>query len=136
MWSSFTLPNFSMLSSKLEEGKIKVKRRNATATFHDPCILANDLGVTAAPREILGTLGFEIKEPVYSQEDTHCCGGLYGARIGDCKLTDKVSAMRINELKETAADVYLSACPTCKAVLSDIGMKDIAELVSEQIIDE
>ena len=124
------------LNSLIEEGEIKVKRRNATATFHDPCILANDLGVTAAPREILSALGFEIKEPVYSQEDTHCCGGLCGARIGDCGVADKVSAMRINELKETAADVYLSACPTCKAVLSDIGMKDIAELVSEQIIDE
>jgi Fe-S oxidoreductase len=124
------------LNALLEEGKIKVKRRNATATFHDPCILANDLGVTAAPREILSALGFEIKEPVYSQEDTHCCGGLCGAGIGDCGVADKVSTMRINELKETAADVYLSACPTCKAVLSDIGMKDIAELVSEQIIDE
>jgi len=43
--------------------------------------------------------------------------------------------MRINELKETAADVYISACPTCKAVLSDMDMKDIAEVVAEQIID-
>jgi len=124
------------LNALLKEGKIKVNRRDATATFHDPCILANDIGVTTDPREVLGALGFEIREPVYSRKDTHCCGGLCGARIGDCKLTGKVSSMRINELKETAADVYLSACPTCKAVLSDVDMKDITELVSEQIVNE
>ncbi len=124
------------LNALLEEGKIKVRGRNATATFHDPCILANDMGITAAPREVLGVLGFEIREPVYSGADTHCCGGLPGARIGDCKLADKVSSMRINELRETAADVYVSACPTCKSILSDVDMKDITELVSEQIVNE
>jgi Fe-S oxidoreductase len=124
------------LNGLLEKGRIKVKRRNATATYHDPCILANDIGISTAPREILGALGLEIKEPIYSGKDTHCCGGLAGARIGDRNLSDKVKAMRIGELKETAADIYLSACPTCKAVLSDVGMKYIAELISEQIIDE
>ena len=124
------------LENLLKGGRIKVKRANTTATYHDPCILANDIGVTTAPREILGVLGFEIREPVYSREDTHCCGGLYGARIGDRRLTDRVSSMRINELNETAANVYLSACPTCKAVLSDVNMRYITELVAEQIINE
>jgi len=124
------------LNAILKEGKIKVNRANTTATFHDPCILVYDMGITTAPREVLGALGFDIKEPVYSQEDTHCCGGLCGARIGDSNLTDKVSLMRTSELKETAADVYISACPTCKSVLSDVNMKDITELVAEQIIGE
>ncbi len=124
------------LNTLLRKGKIKVNRVNTTATFHDPCILVNDLGISAAPREVLGELGFEIKEPVYSRVDTHCCGGLCGARIGDCNLTDKVSAMRICELKETAADIYVSACPTCKSVLSGVDMKDITEIVAERIIDE
>ena len=124
------------LNGLLEEGKIKVKRRNATATYHDPCILANDMGITKAPRDILDALGLEIKEPIYSGEDTHCCGGLAGARIGNREVADKVSVMRATELKITAADIYLSACPTCKAVLSDVHMKDITELVSEQIIDD
>jgi Fe-S oxidoreductase len=119
----------------LKEGKIEVNRANTTATFHDPCILVNDIGITAAPREVLAVLGYEIKEPVYSREDTHCCGGVCGARIGDCSLSDKLRLMRISELKQTGADVYLSACPTCKAVLSDVGMKDITELVAEQMIN-
>lgn len=124
------------LSDLLRKGKISVRGVNNTATFHDSCILANDMGITNAPREILGELGFEIIEPVYSREDTHCCGGLCGARIGDCRLSDALRLMRIGELKQTAADIYLSACPTCKAILSDVDMKYIAELVAEQIIDE
>ena len=124
------------LSDSLRKGKIRVRGVNTKATFHDPCILANDMGITTAPREILGVLGFEIIEPVYSREDTHCCGALCGARIGDCGLSDRLRLMRISELRQTAADVYLSSCPTCKAILSDVGMKDIAELGAEQMIDE
>lgn len=123
------------LHTLLKEGKITVNKVNATATFHDPCILAKELGITTIPRDIIKMLGFELKEPIYLGKEAHCCGGVPGGRIGDSKLVSKVNTMRINELKETAADVYISACPTCKAVLSDIDMKDIAEVVAEQIID-
>ena len=123
------------IAALIKQGKIKVNRVKATATFHDPCILVNDIGVTAAPREVIEALGLEIKEPVYSGKNTHCCGGLPGGKIGDGKLSGRVSAMRVDELKETKADVYLSACPTCKAALAAVGMKDIAELVAEQISD-
>jgi len=124
------------LNDLLEKGRIKVKTRNGTAAYHDPCILANDIGITESPREVWRALGLEIKEPVYSREDTHCCGGPSGARIGVPRIREQVGAMRINELKAAGADLYLTACHTCKAVLSDMNMKCIPELVSEQIIDE
>jgi Fe-S oxidoreductase len=121
------------LASLLDEGKIKVKKAKGTATYHDPCILANDMNITEAPRRILTTLGYKIKEPVYTREHTHCCGAPPGARLGFSKLADQVKSMRINELKQTGADVYVSSCPSCKAVLSDVPVKDIAELISEQM---
>lgn len=123
------------INALIKEGKIKVSRVKATATFHDPCILVNDIGITAAPREVIEALGLEIKEPVYWGKNTHCCGGLPGGKIGDGGLSGRVSAMRADELRETGADVYLSACPTCKAALADVGMKDIAEVVAERIAD-
>jgi Fe-S oxidoreductase len=86
------------------------------------------------PREIIKALGFNLKEPVYSGEHTHCCGGTYGAKIGDHRLRDAVTSMRLNELRNTGADIYVTACPTCKSVLSDINMKYITELVVERII--
>jgi len=122
------------LASLLKDRKLKVKKVKSTATYHDPCILANDMDITAAPRQILTALGYEIKEPVYTKEHTHCCGAPPGARLGFSKLADQVKSMRINELKQTGADVYVSACPSCKAVLSDLAVKDIAELISKQMI--
>jgi len=123
----------SFIAALLKEGKIKVKRVKTTATFHDPCLLVNDMGITTAPREVMEALGLEIKESVYWGKYTHCCGGLPGGKSGDDKLSGRVREMRAGELKKTGAEVYLSACPTCKAALAAVGMKDIAELVAEQI---
>jgi len=122
------------LASLLDEGKIKIKKAKGTATYHDPCILANDMNITEAPRQILTALGYKIKEPVYTRDHAHCCGAPSGARLGFTKLADQVKSMRISELKQTGANVYVSSCPSCKAVLSDLGVKDIAELISEQIV--
>lgn len=124
------------LNSLIGRGRIKVNRRDGTATYHDPCILANDLDITEAPREIIAALGLEVKEPVYSGGDTHCCGGPGGVRIGDSGLNDKVRSMRVDELKVTGADLFLTSCPTCKAVLADSKMRNLSELVAEQLTDE
>jgi len=122
------------IETLLQQGKFSIKKASKAVTFHDPCILANDLGIATAPREIITYLGFSLKEPVYSLEHTHCCGGAYGAKIGDHRLKDAVTSMRVNELRNTAADIYVTACPTCKSVLSEINMKYITELVAERII--
>ena len=59
----------------------------------------------------------------------------YG-RIGDQRLTGKVNSMRLRELGETAADTYVSACPTCKKALSGLQLRDISELVAEHLVSE
>jgi len=122
------------IEALLNEGKLNLRKGNSTATLHDPCILANDLGILKAPREVLTSLAFNLKEPVYSREHTHCCGSAYGAKIGDHRLKDAVTSVRIKELRETGADIYVTACPTCKSVLSEINMRYITELVAERII--
>jgi Fe-S oxidoreductase len=122
------------IESLLKQGRLGFKKGKKTVTFHDPCILSYDLSMSATPREIITALGFNLKEPVYSGEHTHCCGGAYGAKIGDHRLRDAVTSTRLNELKQTGADIYVTACPTCKSVLSEINMKYITELVAEKII--
>jgi Fe-S oxidoreductase len=122
------------IESLLKRERLRLKKGKKTVTFHDPCILSYDLAISAIPREIIRALGFGLKEPVYSAEHTHCCGGAYGAKIGDHRLKDAVTSMRLNELRQTGADIYITACPTCKSVLSEINMKYITELVAEKII--
>jgi Fe-S oxidoreductase len=118
----------------LKHGKLRSKKERTTVTVHDPCILSYDLAMSDIPRQIMTALGFSLKEPVYSGEQTHCCGAAYGAKIGDHGLKDAVTSMRLDELRQTAADIYVTACPTCKSVLSEIDMKYITELVAERII--
>jgi Fe-S oxidoreductase len=122
------------IEALLKQGKLNFRKKNKIVTFHDPCILSYDLAMSGVPREIITALGFNLKEPVYSGEHTHCCGGAYGAKIGDHRLKDAVTSMRVNELRNAAADIYVTACPTCKSVLSEINMKYITELVAERII--
>jgi Fe-S oxidoreductase len=124
------------IEALLKQGRLAFKKEDSVVTFHDPCILSNDLAMSGIPREIMTALGFNLKEPVYWGEHTHCCGATYGAKIGDHRLKDAVTSMRLNELRNTAADIYVTACPTCKSVLSEINMKYITELVAERIIAE
>jgi Fe-S oxidoreductase len=121
------------IESLVKQGKVSRKKEKRSVTFHDPCILSYDLTMSHIPREIITALGFALKEPIYAQEHTHCCGSAYGAKIGDHRLKDGVTSMRLNELKQTGADIYVTACPTCKSVLSEVNMKYITELVAERI---
>ena len=120
----------------VKQGKLSFRKGKKAVTFHDPCILSYDLAMSSVPREIITALGFDLKEPVYWGEHTHCCGSTYGAKIGGHSLKDAVTSMRVNELRDTAADIYVTACPTCKSVLSEINMKYITELVAESIIEK
>ncbi len=122
------------IESLVKQGKVSHKKEKRTVTFHDPCILSYDLAMSHMPREIITALGFTLKEPVYSQEHTHCCGAAYGAKIGDHRVKDAVTSRRLNELRNAEADIYVTACPTCKSVLSEIDMKYITELVAERIV--
>ena len=122
------------IEALLKQGRLGFKKENKAVTFHDPCILSYDLALADVPRQIITALGFNLKEPVYSREHTHCCGAAYGAKIGDHRLKDAVTSMRVNELRNTTADIYVTTCPTCKSVLSEINMKYITELVAERII--
>ncbi len=122
------------INGLLKEGRLEFRKGKGSVTFQDPCILSYDLAMSSVPREIIRALGFKLKEPVCSQEHTHCCGGAHGAKIGDRHLKDAVTSMRLNELRNTAADIYVTACPTCKSVLSAVNMKYITELVAENIV--
>ncbi len=123
-----------LIEELVEQGRLGLKKEKRTVTFHDPCILSNDLAMSDIPRKVIAALGCSIKEPVYAEGNTHCCGASYGAKIGDHLVKDAVTSMRLNELRNADADIYVTACPTCKSVLSEINMKYITELVVEMIV--
>jgi len=106
------------LKNLIEKGKIKPGNKTEEykkVTIHDPCLLARNLKDISSIRAILKSIpNLEIIEPIYNKEYTHCCGWSGTAHWADKELAIKEASNRINELKETGVNVFLTACPLCE----------------------
>jgi Fe-S oxidoreductase len=88
-------------------------------TIHDPCLLARNLNDTTSIRNILGKIpNLKIQEPIHNKESTHCCGWSGTVHWADKEIAIKEAENRIEELKESGANVIVSACPTCELGLA------------------
>ncbi len=72
-----SLPEF--LAEHLEE--LKLKRLDLTVTYHDPCHLGRHNKIYEAPRKVIQAI-CTLKEMKNIKEDSRCCGGGGGVRIG------------------------------------------------------
>ncbi|MFX1418653.1 MAG: (Fe-S)-binding protein, partial [Promethearchaeota archaeon] len=88
-------------------------------TIHDPCLIARNLKDTDSIRGILNKIPeIKVVEPIYNKEYVHCCGWSGTAHWADKELAVKEARNRINELKETGASIFISACPLCELGLA------------------
>jgi Fe-S oxidoreductase len=129
----------------LDEGKIKPTKNIADdlkkVTIHDPCLIARNLEDTSSIRDILGKIpGLELVEPRFNKEDVHCCGWSGTAHWADRDLAIKEATIRVNELKDTGAEIFVSACPLCELGLAyglkedekeNIKIVDVSELLNK-----
>jgi len=89
-------------------------------TYHDPCHGIRFLKVKDAPREILKSIpGLELIE---MQEADMCCGGAGSYGIFNPKLSRDILARKMENFKNTQADILATSCPACTMQLS-FGMK-------------
>jgi len=112
----------------LDEGKIKPTKNIPDdlkkVTIHDPCLIARNLEDTSSIRDILGKIpGLELVEPRFNKEDVHCCGWSGTAHWADRDLAIKEATIRVSELKDTGAEIFVSACPLCELGLA-YGLKE------------
>lgn len=112
----------------LDEGKIKPTKNISDdlkkVTIHDPCLIARNLEDISSIRDILGKIpGLELVEPRFNKEDVHCCGWSGTAHWADRDLAIKEATIRVSELKDTGAEIFVSACPLCELGLA-YGLKE------------
>jgi len=112
----------------MDNGKIKVEKEipdeYKKIAIHDPCLLARNLNDTESIRGILNKVpNIEIFEPIYNKNYTHCCGWSGTAHWADKNIAIKEASNRIDELMETGATVFISACPECELGLA-YGIKE------------
>jgi Fe-S oxidoreductase len=103
----------------IDENKLKFEKqipdKYKKISIHDPCLLARNLNDIESIRYILKQIpDLEIIEPLFNKEYTHCCGWSGTAHWADKDLAIKEATNRIDELKETGSNVFISACPLCE----------------------
>lgn len=117
------------------------QHKGGSVTYHDPCYLGRYNGEYEAPREVLRSLGIEIKEMQRSGFRSRCCGGGGGAPITDIPGKQRIPDMRMEDIRETQAELVAVGCPQCTAMLEGVVeprplIKDIAELVADALVEE
>ncbi|QOR40599.1 (Fe-S)-binding protein [Billgrantia diversa] len=114
--------------------------KGGKVTYHDPCYLGRYNGEYEAPRNVLRALGIEVAEMARSGYRSRCCGGGGGAPITDIPGKQRIPDMRMNDVKETGAELVAVGCPQCTAMLEGVvdgpaEVRDIAELVADALME-
>lgn len=135
-----------LLAQLVREGKLPLAAKDAKLAhiaYHDPCNLGRMNGIYDAPRTVIEKLpGASLVEPEKCRDTSFCCGAGGGNAWFNVPEKEKVSSLRLREIKESAhPDVLAVACPYCLAMFDDavktegmekeLAVKDIAELIAD-----
>ncbi|MCK3844177.1 (Fe-S)-binding protein [Pseudomonas sp. W15Feb34] len=117
------------------------QHKGSSVTYHDPCYLGRYNGEYEAPRQVLRALGIKVKEMQRSGFRSRCCGGGGGAPITDIPGKQRIPDMRMEDIRETGAELVAVGCPQCTAMLEGVVeprplIKDIAELVADALLED
>lgn len=130
-----------LLEELMKEGKLPPARTEGlVVTFHDPCYLARQNGILAAPRNVLRGAGLRLAEMPRHGRNTFCCGA-GGAQMWKEEEAgaESVRAARLAEAQMTAAAALTVACPFCLNMLGEaagapsFAVRELAEVVAEHL---
>lgn len=89
---------------------------NKKITYHDSCHMAQDLKITAEPRQMLNGLpGANYQEMV---EPDRCCGGGGSFMVKHPETSKLILKRKLNNIWDTKAEVLVTSCPSCRIHLS------------------
>lgn len=112
-----------------QRNKLQTIPNAPTVVIHDSCRLARELNISQELRDILISAGVHIREAERNKEWTSCCGGPSKLLYPD--LSHTIAGRRIDELKETGAELMLTSCPYCLAALEGA----LEKKEKEQVVD-
>ncbi|WP_151671107.1 (Fe-S)-binding protein [Nitrincola schmidtii] len=114
--------------------------KGGSVTYHDPCYLGRYNGEYDAPRDLLAAAGIQVIEMERSGFRSRCCGGGGGAPITDIPGKQRIPDMRMEDIKQTGAEIVAVGCPQCTAMLEGVvdprpEVLDIAEIIAKQLVE-
>lgn len=104
---------------KVDPSELRVREefRGKTVTWHDPCHLVRYQEIKDQPRKILKNLD-GIKYVEMPNADL-CCGMGGSFSIYHYDLTKRIAKKKVEGIKQTGADIVVTACPGCMINLID-----------------
>ncbi|EME3969421.1 (Fe-S)-binding protein [Vibrio fluvialis] len=130
----------TFINQLAEKGLIELRpHQGGKVTYHDPCYLGRYNGEYDAPRSLLSQLGIELAEMERSGFRSRCCGGGGAAPITDIPGKRRIADMRMDDIRETGAELVAVGCQQCTAMLEGVveprpQVKDIAEIVADALV--
>jgi len=123
---------------------LAIKEKIASeVTFHDPCYLGRYNNTYDAPREVIqAATDKPVVEMVMTKRKSFCCGAGGGRMFMEEHIGKRINHERCDQAIATGAKTIATGCPFCMTMMSDgikdkgredIQVKDIAELVAEQL---
>ena len=93
-----------------------LKPVHKVVTYHEPCHLCHAQGINRQPREVIKSIpGIELRE---MKESSWCCGSAATFSLKFTEESQKILDRKLNHVKETAADVLVTANPGCHLQLA------------------
>ena len=137
-----------LISDLIRSGRLKLKQKLESLTYHDPCYLGRHNGVYDAPRDILRELSTTggFKELARSESRSLCCGAGGGYAWMDDDPKKRINYTRLEDVKACGAQTTAVSCPFCMQMFDDalkaldpkksIRAADLAELVAEALEEQ
>ena len=130
-FSSFMTKVLKVKAERFKQGKKQV-------AYHSPCHLCRGMGVTAAPRELLGIAGMEY---VPAKDEDVCCGMGGTFSLDFPELSARLLEQKLDNVAATGAGLLVTDCPGCVLQLKggmdkrggNVQVKHIAEVVAEEV---
>ncbi|MEO5808142.1 (Fe-S)-binding protein [Devosia sp.] len=131
------LHHTTFLAQLANAGQLKLTQMldQRPVTYHDPCYLGRYNGEIDAPRDLLKSIGIEVREMERSGLRGRCCGGGGGAPLTDIPGKQRIPDIRMEDARATGAGIVAVACPQCTAMLEGVvgdrpEVLDVAELIA------
>ncbi|WP_197276763.1 (Fe-S)-binding protein [Mangrovimonas sp. ST2L15] len=123
----------------LQNGRLKLesssKLNGKRVTFHDPCYLGRANEVFEVPRNLLKTLGVDLKEMKRNRRTALCCGAGGAQMFKEPEKGDKdINVLRTEDALETQPEIIATGCPYCNTMMTD-GVKSKEKENSIQVLD-
>lgn len=131
------------LEGLLKSGKLRIKTKELSCTYHDSCYLGRHNDIYDAPRALISAAGGTLTEMGKNREESFCCSAGGGRILAEEKIGERINVKRAQMAAATGAEVLVANCPFCLTMFEDgvkgagiessLTPRDIAEILAERL---